>query len=109
MPQPSSLTRMDSIPPPVISTLTRVAPASSAFSTSSLTMEAGRSMTSPAAMRAATSGGRTRMGIGMMVARALGPVAPRTVGQLVEFGDRLQRRHSVHVDAGYLAQEGVVP
>ena len=38
-----------------------VAPASRAFSTSSLTMEAGRSTTSPAAMRLAISGGSTRI------------------------------------------------
>src|SRR3990172_6478629 len=61
MPQPSSLTRMESMPPPLTSTAMREAPASRAFSMSSLTTEAGRSTTSPAAIRAATSGGRTRM------------------------------------------------
>src|SRR5450755_3289651 len=38
-------------------------PASSAFSTSSLTTDAGRSITSPAAMRSATSGGNANSGI----------------------------------------------
>ena len=51
MPSPSSLTRMSRRPPPSVSTSMRVAPASSAFSTSSLTTLAGRSTTSPAAMR----------------------------------------------------------
>src|SRR5665213_1435821 len=41
----------------------REAPASSAFSTSSLTALAGRSTTSPAAMRLTVSGGRRRMGM----------------------------------------------
>src|SRR5436853_1812566 len=62
MPQPSSATRIRSSPPPSISTSIRRAPASQAFSTSSLTTEAGRSMTSPAAMRATTSAGRTAIG-----------------------------------------------
>ena len=39
----------------------RLAPASMAFSTSSFTAEAGRSITSPAAMRLTISGGRRRM------------------------------------------------
>ena len=41
-----------------------VAPASSAFSTSSFTALAGRSTTSPAAMRLTVSGGRRRIGMG---------------------------------------------
>ena len=57
IPAPSSLTRMDVLPAPRTSTLMRRAPASSAFSTSSLTTEAGRSMTSPAAIASATSAG----------------------------------------------------
>ena len=43
------------MPPPSISTSMRDAPASRAFSTSSLTTEAGRSTTSPAAIRSMTS------------------------------------------------------
>ena len=51
MPQPSSLTRIKVLPPCAISTVIRRAPASIAFSTNSLTAEAGRSTTSPAAIR----------------------------------------------------------
>ena len=54
MPQPSSVTRIEASPPCRISTPMTRAPASSEFSTSSLTTDAGRSMTSPAAIRAAT-------------------------------------------------------
>ena len=64
IPRPSSRTRMREAPPSSISTSMTAAPASSAFSKSSFTTDAGRSMTSPAAMRAATSGGSTRMGGG---------------------------------------------
>ena len=56
MPQPLSVTRMRVMPPCSISTVTAPAPASMAFSTSSFTTEAGRSTTSPAAMRSATWG-----------------------------------------------------
>ena len=45
----------------MIFTVTDFAPASSAFSNSSFTTEAGRSTTSPAAICEATSGGKTRM------------------------------------------------
>ena len=58
MPLPSSVTRMSDVPPPRISTVTFFAPASKAFSHSSLMTEAGRSTTSPAAMRSATWGER---------------------------------------------------
>ena len=51
MPQPSSVTRIIVLPPSAYSTVMRRAPASMAFSTNSLTAEAGRSTTSPAAMR----------------------------------------------------------
>ena len=62
MPLPSSATAMRSRPPPVATTSIRPAPASSAFSTSSLTTLAGRSTTSPAAMRLMTvSGSRRRV------------------------------------------------
>ena len=56
---PSSVTRIMAMPPRWISTVTAWAPASTAFSTSSFTTEAGRSTTSPAAMRSATWAGRT--------------------------------------------------
>ena len=51
MPQPSSVTPIRLWPPSRITTSMWAAPASSAFSTSSLTALAGRSTTSPAAMR----------------------------------------------------------
>ena len=51
MPEPSSDTRMSRRPPPSVTTSIRLAPASSAFSTNSFTTLAGRSTTSPAAMR----------------------------------------------------------
>ena len=56
MPQPSSLTRRKVMPPFWISTVTVFAPASMEFSTSSFTTEAGRSTTSPAAIRFARWG-----------------------------------------------------
>ena len=51
IPLPSSTTRTKALPPLVWVTVIRLAPASTEFSTSSLTTEAGRSTTSPAAMR----------------------------------------------------------
>ncbi len=57
IPSPSSSTRMDALPPSSTATFTRRAPASSAFSTSSLTTDAGRSTTSPAAIWFASSAG----------------------------------------------------
>src|SRR5690606_621719 len=61
MPQPSSVTRISALPPLAIATSMRVAPASNAFSTSSLTAEAGRSTTSPAAMRLAAASSSCRI------------------------------------------------
>src|SRR6185312_9632523 len=63
MPSPSSVTRIRRRPPPSVSTSMRFAPASSAFSTSSLTTLAGRSTTSPAAMRLTTPSDSWRTGI----------------------------------------------
>ncbi len=50
MPEPLSVTRRSVLPPPAVTTSIRVAPASIAFSTSSLITLAGRSITSPAAI-----------------------------------------------------------
>src|SRR5579862_6564941 len=61
MPQPSSAMRIRRRPPLSTSSRKDVAPASSEFSRSSLTTEAGRSTTSPAAILFATWSGRTRM------------------------------------------------
>ncbi len=61
MPAPSSATSIASRPPRSISTMTRVAPASTAFSTSSLTMDAGLSMISPAAIWPIVTASSSRM------------------------------------------------
>ena len=61
IPTPSSSMRTRRLPPCSIVMPTRVAPASMAFSTSSLTTLAGRSTTSPAAIWLASSGGRRWM------------------------------------------------
>ena len=61
MPQPSSLTRTRSTPPAASSTVSSRAPASSAFSTSSFTTDAGRSTTSPAAIWFFTCSASTRI------------------------------------------------
>src|SRR5262245_44842759 len=63
MPLPSSVTQIARRPPPSVSTSMWVAPASSAFSTSSLTTLAGRSTTSPAAMRLTMPSDSWRTGI----------------------------------------------
>ena len=61
MPWPLSTMRMSLRPPASTSTRMRVAPASSEFSRSSLTTEAGRSTTSPAAIWLATWSESTRI------------------------------------------------
>jgi hypothetical protein len=68
MPWPSSVTRISSTPPPSSSISTRVAPASMAFSRTSLTTDAGRSITSPAAIWLTKS-----VGSGRMLARPVDP------------------------------------
>ena len=61
MPRPSSSTRSSRLPPYSMVTLMRRASASSEFSTSSFTTEAGRSTTSPAAIWLARSSGSFTM------------------------------------------------
>src|SRR4051812_28595336 len=61
IPSPSSSTRISRLPPVSTAIATRDAPASMAFSTSSLTTEAGRSTTSPAAIWFASSGDRGKI------------------------------------------------
>ena len=61
MPMPSSRTRISPQPPRSSSTSMREAPASREFSTSSLTTEAGRSITSPAAIWLMSSSARIWM------------------------------------------------
>ena len=63
MPSPSSSTRTSFLPPSSMVIAMRRAPASRAFSTSSLTTEAGRSTTSPAAIWLARSGGSWRISV----------------------------------------------
>ena len=70
MPAPSSLTAISVLPPSRSTISILRAPASIAFSTSSLTAAAGRSMTSPAAMRLTTTGGSWRIFIGLFYAIA---------------------------------------
>ena len=67
MPAPSSVTRICSMPPPLISTIMREAPASREFSTNSLTTDTGRSTTSPAAIWAASSAGSCLIGMGIVL------------------------------------------
>ena len=62
MPAPSSRTLISRIPPCSISISIRRAPASRLFSASSLTTDAGRSITSPAAIWFTSSGDSGRMG-----------------------------------------------
>jgi hypothetical protein len=61
IPAPSSAIAIAAIPPSSSETAIRRAPASSAFSISSFTAAAGRSITSPAAMRLAIGSGSTRI------------------------------------------------
>src|SRR5262249_28446950 len=61
IPSPSSLTRINRRPPDSTATSIRRAPASIEFSISSLTMDAGRSTTSPAAILFERLSGRTRI------------------------------------------------
>ena len=59
MPQPLSAMRIIEMPPSSISVTMAVAPASMAFSTSSFTTDAGRSITSPAAILSIVTGSNT--------------------------------------------------
>ena len=93
MPAPSSVTRISRRPPPSVNTSMRRAPASSAFSTSSLTTLAGRSTTSPAAMRLTIASESWRTGI-------------FSLSPLPASGEREKRRDSV---AGRLALQGGRP
>ena len=90
MPRPSSVTRMRRRPPASIATSIAPAPASSAFSISSFTAAAGRSTTSPAAMRSTSRGSRRRIGMG---ARNLVPLSHRRgAGGSERPGKRARRR-----------------
>ena len=97
--------RINSVPPPVIDTSIRCEPASMLFSTNSFTTEAGRSITSPAAIWLIRLGGNWRIvGKGLVEAVMLSNVSvavgiangDRTAGlnfhqnDLATNGDRLQ-------------------
>ncbi len=75
MPQPSSVIRIKRLPPDSVSIRIDRAPASSAFSSNSLTTEAGRSTTSPAAILLATFSGRIRMRLTSALPETEFPVA----------------------------------
>ena len=80
MPQPSSSTTMARTPPACRRSVIWVAPASSALSTSSRTTEAGRSMTSPAAIWLTSSSGNSRIG------RRRGGACTAFIGRIVGKG-----------------------
>ena len=77
MPAPSSLTSIASRPPRVTETTMRVAPASSAFSTSSFTTESGRSTTSPAAIAPTVVSSRRRITLRYTATEMLSPRVAR--------------------------------
>src|SRR4051812_17521766 len=79
MPTPSSLTMTRLWPPSLSVISTREAPASIAFSTSSFRAEAGRSITSPAAMRLTSVSGRRRRAMRLLcrLAPHLAKILPR--------------------------------
>src|SRR6185295_12964460 len=91
MPAPSSLTRIRLFPPSSISMRIALAPASSAFSISSFTTDAGRSTTSPAAIWSATWG--ARMAIAAVTA-AIAILAPQVADQIAA-GEVVERPASV--------------
>src|SRR5690606_12752976 len=103
MPTPSSVTRMSDTPPPEVTTSISRAPASMAFSTSSLTTLAGRSITSPAAIRLTVSGGSCRMATGPLPWRCAGSGAllqPLARQNLAQLDGRLVERIDAEQTAG---------
>src|SRR4030042_2196079 len=71
MPMPSSLPEMNFLPPSDTDIDTEVASAASAFSMSSLTAEAGLSMTSPAAILLIVSSSSARILLGTLTTQLL--------------------------------------
>ena len=86
---PSSTTRIDRRPPPSISTSIRWAPASIEFSHNSLTTDAARSTTSPAAIWSASAGGSMAIRGGVIGPGMIAPPdpAPRS-GRRLSAGPR---------------------
>src|SRR5437773_553402 len=104
MPWPSSTTSLKPWPAASTRTSIRAAPASIAFSVSSLTTAAGRSTTSPAAMPSATVAGRIVMRAGSR------PVSARDMLSLprVELLQRLARREALQVELLELGDDRVI-
>src|SRR6266513_2176442 len=104
IPSPSSTTSIRPCPAASMRTWIRDAPASIAFSTSSLTTAAGRSTTSPAAIPSATAAGRIVMRAGSR------PVSVRDMLSLprVELFQRLARRQALQVELLELGDHRVI-
>ncbi len=81
----------------------RVAPASMAFSTSSFTTEAGRSTTSPAAMRLTRVSGRRRMGMAGLYPRGASRGRRCGMGPQRHRDTEVPRRHRARGEAIRLA------
>src|SRR5439155_276312 len=95
MPSPSSRTAISSSPPAASRTSTWWAPASSAFSTSSFTTEAGRSITRPAALGERQLG-RLVLGVEQLAERVAAEIADPFQ---VLVGRRQVDHHAVVLDA----------
>src|SRR5262245_14853298 len=108
MPSPSSLTRMTRRPPPSVNTSMRWAPASSAFSISSFTTLAGRSTTSPAAMRLTTDSVSWRTGMALSIRRrdSTGATARRRGARCVGRPNNMRRRYSIE---GFACRRPLMP
>src|SRR5256884_3005797 len=104
IPSPSSTTSITPWPAASMLIWIRDAPASTAFSTSSLTTAAGRSTTSPAAMPSATAAGRIVMRAGSR------PVSVRDMLTLpgVELFQRLPWRQAFEVELLELGDDRVI-
>src|SRR5947207_3603478 len=104
IPSPSSTTSIRPCPAASILTWIRDAPASIAFSTSSLTTAAGRSTTSPAAMPSATVAGRIVMRAGSR------PVSARDMLSLprIELLQRFTRRQAFQVELLELGDDRMI-
>ena len=110
MPAPSSLTMISALPPSRSTISILRAPASIAFSTSSLTAAAGRSMTSPAAMRLTTTGGRRRIFIGLFYAitGSLGMRIAEPQGQRQTAQAQTARRNQIPRGIAYMVASTVM-
>ena len=110
MPPPSSPTAISVLPPSRSTISILRAPASIAFSTSSLTAAAGRSMTSPAAMRLTTTGGSWRIFIGLFYAitGSLGMSIAEPQGQRQTAQAQTARRNQIPRGIAYMVASTVM-